>query len=160
MAIKIGMVGLHFPAIKYNVVTRLSDYQVNVDMPDSLYASEEVLRVDSLAVAQDSSFVRLADKVPLSAREQAAYATIDSTMKFEQAFQPTGFLARFLVEEEAEQVKEETEQVKEETEERAESSRWLGQIGLKPALAIRPGGWGASGAGGKTGSGRRAGGRR
>ena len=77
------------------MVTRLSDYQVNVDMPDSLYASEEVLRVDSLAVAQDSSFVRLADKVPLSAREQAAYATIDSTMKFEQAFQPTGFLARF-----------------------------------------------------------------
>ena len=134
MAIKIGMVGLHFPAIKYNVVTRLSDYQVNVDMPDSLYASEEVLRVDSLAVAQDSSFARLADKVPLSAREQAAYATIDSTMQFEQAFQPTGFLARFLVEEETEQVKEETEQVKEETEEQAGSSRWLGQIGLKPAL--------------------------
>ena len=134
MAIKIGMVGLHFPAIKYNVVTRLSDYQVNVDMPDSLYASEEVLRVDSLAVAQDSSFARLADKVPLSAREQAAYATIDSTMQFEQAFQPTGFLARFLVEEEAVQVKEETEQVKEETEEQAGSSRWLGQIGLKPAL--------------------------
>ena len=134
MAIKIGMVGLHFPAIKYNVVTRLSDYQVNVDMPDTLYASEEVLRVDSLAVAQDSSFVRLADKVPLSAREQAAYATIDSTMQFEQAFRPTGFLARFLVEEEAEQVKEETEQVKEETEEQAGSSRWLGQIGLKPVL--------------------------
>ena len=127
MAIKIGMVGLHFPAIKYNVVTRLSDYQVNVDMPDSLYASEEVLRVDSLAVAQDSSFARLADKVPLSAREQAAYATIDSTMQFERAFQPTGFLARFLVEEEAVQVKEETE-------EQAGSSRWLGQIGLKPAL--------------------------
>ena len=134
MEIKIGMVGLHFPAIKYNVVTRLSDYQVNVDMPDSLYASEEVLRVDSLAVAQDSSFARLADKVPLSAREQAAYATIDSTMQFEQAFQPTGFLARFLVEEEAVQVKEETEQVKEETEEQAGSSRWLGQIGLKPVL--------------------------
>ena len=134
MAIKIGMVGLHFPAIKYNVVTRLSDYQVNVDMPDSLYASEEVLRVDSLAVAQDSSFARLADKVPLSAREQAAYATIDSTMQFERAFRPTGFLARFLVEEEAVQVKGETEQVKEETEERAESSRWLGQIGLKPVL--------------------------
>ena len=110
MTVKISMVGLHFPAIKYNVITRLSDCQVNVDMPDSLYASEEVLRVDSLAVAQDSSFARLADKVPLSAREQAAYATIDSTMQFEQAFRPTGFLARLLVEEEAEQEKEETEQ--------------------------------------------------
>ena len=113
MAIKIGMVGLHFPALKYNAVTRLSDYQVNVDVPDSLYAREEVLRLDSLAVAQDSSFARLADQVPLSAREQAAYATIDSTMRFERAFQPTGFLARLLVKEQAEQ-----------TEERAESSRW------------------------------------
>ena len=131
MAIKISMVGLHFPAIKYNVVTRLDDYQVNVDLPDSLYASEEVLRVDSLAVAQDSSFARLADKVPLSAREQAAYATIDSTMRFEQAFQPTGFLARLLVREEVEQaeVQEEAEQA----EDRAESSRW-GSVNLKPAL--------------------------
>ena len=129
MAVKISMVGLHFPAIKYNVVTRLSDYQVNVDMPDTLYASEEVLRVDSLAVAQDSSFARLADKVPLSAREQAAYATIDSTMQFEKAFQPTGFLARLLVKEQTEETEERTEQ----PEGQAESSRWLG-IGLKPAL--------------------------
>ncbi len=151
MEIKIGMVGLHFPAIKYNVVTRLSDYQVNVDTPDSLYASEEVLRVDSLAVAQDSSFARLADKVPLSAREQAAYATIDSTMQFEQAFRPTGFLARFLVEEEAVQVKEETEQVKEETEEQAGSSRWLGQIGLKPVLRYDRVGGAHLGLGGKRG---------
>ena len=134
MAIKISMVGLHFPAIKYNVVTRLSDYQVNVDMPDSLYASEKVLQVDSLAVVQDSSFVRLADKVPLSAREQAAYATIDSTMQFEKAFQPTGFLARLLMKEEAGETGERTEQKKKKTAEQAKSSSWLGQIGLKPAL--------------------------
>ena len=129
MAVKISTVGLHFPAIKYNVITRLSDCQVNVDMPDSLYVSEQVLRVDSLAVAQDSSFARLADKVPLSAREQAAYATIDSTMQFEKAFQPTGFLARLLVKEQAEETEERTEQAKE----RVESSRW-GSVNLKPAL--------------------------
>lgn len=133
MAVKISTVGLHFPAIKYNVITRLSDCQVNVDMPDSLYASEEVLRVDSLAVAQDSSFVRLADKVPLSAREQAAYATIDSTMQFEKAFQPTGFLARLLIKEQAEETGERTEPKKKKTEVRMEPSRW-GSISLKPAL--------------------------
>ena len=130
MAVKISMVGLHFPAIKYDVVTRLSDYQVNVDMPDTLYASEEVLRVDSLAVAQDSSFARLTDKVPLSAREQAAYATIDSTMQFENAFRPTGFLARLLLKDQGEETEERTKQ----SEGQAESSRWLGQIGLKPVL--------------------------
>ena len=135
MEIKVSTVGLHFPAIKYNVITRLSDYQVNVDMPDTLYASEQVLRVDSLAVAQDSSFVRLADKVPLSAREQAAYTTIDSTMKFEQAFKPTGFLARLLIKEQAEEgeTKERAKQGKEKTEGQAKSSRW-GSVNLKPAL--------------------------
>ena len=96
MAVKISMVGLHFPAIKYDVITRLSDYQVNVDMPDTLYASEEVLRVDSLAVAQDSSFARLADKVPLSAREQAAYATIDSTMQFGKGLPADGVSRSFV----------------------------------------------------------------
>ena len=133
MAVKISTVGLHFPAIKYNVITRLSDCQVNVEMPDSLYASEEVLRVDSLAVAQDSSFVRLADKVPLSAREQAAYATIDSTMQFEKAFQPTGFLARLLMKEQTEETEERTEKGKKKTGVRVEPSRW-GSINLKPAL--------------------------
>ena len=140
------------------MVTRLSDYQVNVDMPDTLYASEQVLRVDSLAVAQDSSFARLADKVPLSAREQAAYATIDSTVKLEQAFKPTGFLARLLVREQAEETEERKEPKKKKTEGSAKSSR-LGQLGLKPALRYdrvggahlglegsrslgrRPGGW-------------------
>ena len=150
MAVKISTVGLHFPTIKYNVVTRLSDYQVNVDMPDTLYASEEVLRVDSLAVAQDSSFARLADKVPLSAREQAAYATIDSTVKLEQAFKPTGFLARLLVKEQAEETEERKEQNKKKTEGSAKSSR-LGQLGLKPALRYDRVGGGASGAGGGAG---------
>ena len=131
MAIKISMVGLHFPKIKYSAVTRLSDYQVNVEMPDSLYASEEILRVDSLAVAQDSSFARLADKVPLSAREQAAYATIDSTVQLEKAFQPTGFLARLLMKRGSgrdggrdEEANENRQQEK--TEVRVEPSRWLG----------------------------------
>ena len=94
--IKIGMVGLHFPLAKFNAVTRLADYQVNVDLPDTLYAGEEVLLVDSLAVLQDSTFTRLADKVPLSGRERAAYAAIDSTMHPALAFKPTGFLARFV----------------------------------------------------------------
>ena len=135
MAIKIGTIGLHFPAIKYNAVTRLSDYQVNVELPDSLYASEEVLQVDSLAVAQDSSFVRLADKVPLSAREQAAYATIDSTVQLEKVFQPTGFIARLLMKEQEGETGERTEQGKnkKKTEEQAKPSRW-GAVNLKPTL--------------------------
>ena len=97
MEVGIGMVGLRFPTAAFTSLTRLDDYEVNVDLPDSLYAGEEVLRVDSLAVARDSTFARLADKVPLSEREREAYATIDSTLRLERAFRPSGFLARLLI---------------------------------------------------------------
>lgn len=134
MKAKIGTIGLHFPWIRYNVITRLSNYRVNVDIPDSLYAGKEVLRVDSLSVAQDSSFSRLAEKVPLSAREQAAYATIDSTLQFKEAFRPTGFLARFIVNGETGQTEKEREERTKRTEERAAPSRWLSKIRLQPVL--------------------------
>ena len=94
---EIGMVGLRFPAAGFTSLTRLDDYEVNADLPDSLYAGEEVLRVDSVAVARDTTFARLADKVPLSDREREAYAAIDSTVRLERAFRPTGVLARLLI---------------------------------------------------------------
>ena len=136
MKVKVGVVGLHFPAARFNLVTRLGEYEINVDMPDSLYAGEEVLRVDSLAVAQDSSFARLADKVPLSAREETAYAAIDSTLRFERAFRPTGFLARFLVPEPGKKGSEPEEErpVRPGTEKREGRSRLPGLAGLNPEL--------------------------
>ena len=99
MEVEVGIVGLRFPTAAFASLTRLDDYEVNVDLHDSLYASEEVLRVDSLAVARDSTFAGLADKVPLSEREREAYATIDSTLRLEGAFRPSGFLARLLIRE-------------------------------------------------------------
>ena len=95
--VEIGMVGLRFPAAGFTSLTRLDDYEVNVDLPDSLYAGDAPMRVDTLAVARDSTFARLADKVPLSDREREAYAVIDSTLRLELAFRPTGLLARLLI---------------------------------------------------------------
>ena len=136
MKVKVGMAGLRFPAARFNQVTRLGEYEVNVDMPDSLYAGEEVLRVDSLAVARDSTFARLADKVPLSEREKEAYASIDSTLVFERAFRPTGFLARFLLPEPGEERSEPPEKphARGEPENRVGRSRVPGLAGLKPEL--------------------------
>jgi hypothetical protein len=45
--IRIGMIGLHFPEIGVQGVTRLANYQVNVDVPDSLYVHESTVRVDT-----------------------------------------------------------------------------------------------------------------
>ena len=131
MKVKVGVAGLRFPAARFKQVTRLGEYEVNAGMPDSLYAGEQVLRVDSLAVARDSTFARLADKVPLSAREERAYATIDSTLRFERAFRPTGFLARFLVREPREKEGEPPGKPRREPE---KGSRLPGLAGLKPEL--------------------------
>jgi hypothetical protein len=93
--IKIGMTGLQFPIIKYNQLSHLTNYQINVLLPDSLYKKKKVVSVDSLSVKQDTLFSSKSHVIPLTVRETEAYATIDSTMTLEKAFQPTGFLARF-----------------------------------------------------------------
>ena len=135
MKVKVGVAGLRFPAARFRQVTRLGEYEVNVDMPDSLYAGEEVLQVDSLAVARDSSYAMLADKVPLSAREEEAYASIDSTLQFERAFRPRGFLARFLMPEPGEGESGSPEPRARPGPEQGEGrSRVSGLAGLRPEL--------------------------
>ena len=95
MQAKIDMVGLSFPLIQATFLTRLTNYEVNIDVPDSIYAGEE-LQVDTLAVEQDSLFNTYLDRIPLTAREVEAYETLDSTWTPEMAFKPTGFLTRFM----------------------------------------------------------------
>ncbi len=91
--IKIGILGLQFPRIKYKRITALSDYQVNIPLPDSLYQKEKVLIVDSLSLARDTLFTANKVSVPLTHVEEAAYESLDSTMTLRKAFKPTGFLA-------------------------------------------------------------------
>ncbi|MDX1586035.1 MAG: DUF5686 family protein [Balneolaceae bacterium] len=98
--IKIKMVGLEFPLIQFRQLSRITDYRVNVPLPDSLYAGDNMFAVDSTTINSDSLFNRNLDTVPLSDDEQEAYATLDSTATLEKAFKPTGFLARFVEEDE------------------------------------------------------------
>ncbi len=94
--IKISMVGLDFPMIKFKQVSRITNYEVNSSLPDSLYADDEVLTVDSTTVSSDTLLTKQLDTIPLSVEEEEAYATIDSTSSLEDAFKPSGFLARFV----------------------------------------------------------------
>jgi len=91
--IKIGIFGLQFPRIYYKRITALSNYQVNIPLPDSLYQTEKILRVDSLSLAQDTLFTANKVQIPLTHDEETAYESLDSTMTLEKAFKPTGFLA-------------------------------------------------------------------
>lgn len=97
MVLNVGFSGLlTFPTIHIDQVSRFTDYQVNVPLPDSLYAEDDYLVVDSVAVTRDTLLTSQDGVVPLSAREEVAYASIDSTMGLEKAFMPTGLLARFV----------------------------------------------------------------
>lgn len=94
--IKISLLGLNFPRMKFRQLSKVSDYQVNVPLPDSLYQKDALIAVDSSAISSDSLKVTSIERVPLSEEEQQAYATLDSTQTLEKAFKPTGFLARFI----------------------------------------------------------------
>lgn len=93
--IRVGVVGLHVPNVGFRALTRLSAYEVDVDLPPALYAGERSVTTDSASVRADTAFALGEGRVPLSARERAAYAAIDSTKSLAEAFRPTGFLARF-----------------------------------------------------------------
>lgn len=100
--VKISMVGLNFPMIKFKQLSRLTNYQVNVPLPDSLYKKEDVFSVDSTTIGTDSLITKRLDAVPLSKKEELAYATLDSSMTLEKAFKPSGFLAGFVNDDEGE----------------------------------------------------------
>lgn len=94
--IKVGFTGLQFPAISYSQLSHLNDYQINIDLPDSLYQEEKIFSIDSTSLDADTLFVKSPEVVPLSTEEETAYDTLDSTMTIAKAFEPTGFLSRFV----------------------------------------------------------------
>lgn len=95
--IKFGFPGLQFPAINFTQLSRITNYEVNTTVPDSLFRVDRRIVVDTLSVAASGSESRIAlMRVPLDDREQIAYETVDSTQTLEKAFQPTGALARFI----------------------------------------------------------------
>jgi hypothetical protein len=93
---------LSFPAFRIEQVSRLSDYEVNAALPDSLYdegeetvqaadlGEEDAAPGDSLIAAQEAAVV------PLPPEEVRAVSEIDSTQTLEQAFAPSGLLAELL----------------------------------------------------------------
>jgi len=91
--VKISMVGLDFPLIKFNQLSRITNYQVNTSLPDSLYQNDNQLSVDSTTIGSDSLIHKQVDTIPLSVDEEEAYAKIDSSTTLEEAFKPSGFLS-------------------------------------------------------------------
>ena len=92
---------LSFPTFRIRQLSRISDYAMDVEIPDSLYADERLMQVDEEAVAADTLLDQEGIGVPLEEPERMAYASIDSTLTFERAFAPSGMLARYVEAEES-----------------------------------------------------------
>lgn len=94
--LKIKMVGLEFPLFKFSQSARITGYEVNVPLPDSLYGEEKrSVIVDSTTIAQpDSVYFDKIDTIPLTESENVAYTKLDSSKSISNAFKPKGFLAR------------------------------------------------------------------
>lgn len=90
-SIKIGIIGLDFPLIRFRQVSQITDYRVNEPLPAGIFEQESPFITSYPRLSERPEEMRL----PLSEEEQQAYATIDSTQTLDKAFQPTGFLARF-----------------------------------------------------------------
>ena len=84
---------LTFPPIKVRQISRLSDFEVNISLPDSLFESDSiVVEADSLSRLEVRPVQTVG--VPLTQEETEAYASIDSTMTLEKAYEPSGIVAR------------------------------------------------------------------
>lgn len=95
--IKIGFPGLQFPPINFFQLSRLTNYEVNIPLPDSLYQIERRIVVDTLSIRSDQTYLsRSGIRIPLDERETSAYTALDSTQTLEKAFRPTGALSRFV----------------------------------------------------------------
>lgn len=94
--IKVGMVGLQFPHIKYTHIAGLNNYQINVDLPDTLYRSERTYILDSASLKKENQFDSTSILIPFSDREDSAYRNIKRGDSFSKAFKPTGALARMV----------------------------------------------------------------
>lgn len=92
--VRVGMVGLRFPPFLFQQTSRISDYQVNIALPDSIYQKDDVFtRADSTFIMEREGEI---EAIPLTSEESTAYETVDSSRTFEEAFKPEGFLARMV----------------------------------------------------------------
>lgn len=94
--LEIGFPGFRIPEIRFDLVSSIREYEVNIAVPDSIFGTQRRLTrlTEPERARLNRSFELEPEAIPLSEAERLAYETIDSTKTISDAFQPTGFLAR------------------------------------------------------------------
>jgi hypothetical protein len=88
-SISIRLAGMTLPAIGMDKDVVVYDYTINPVMADSIRTMKTV-SFDSSSNRFDSTFWRQTNVLPLTAEQETAYGTLDSTQTLESKFKPKG----------------------------------------------------------------------
>lgn len=91
-SVQVGIVGLSMPRIGFEQTSTIYEYQINSELPDSVFTKRPVTSLEE-STTFDSTFWAANEVLPLTAEEQAAYGSIDSTQTLDKQFAPSGPLA-------------------------------------------------------------------
>ncbi len=85
----ISIMGISFPTFGIERDVVIYDYRINPEFADTIQRMNR-LTIDSASVRYDSSFWAANDVLPLTAEQDSAYRTLDSTQTLEKKFAPKG----------------------------------------------------------------------
>jgi hypothetical protein len=88
----VSLIGFTLPRIAIEQTSSIYDYSLNIQIPDSVLGKPRVSS-DSSATRFDSTFWNDHDVLPLTAKEQTAYTSLDSSQTLDKQFEPKGPLA-------------------------------------------------------------------
>jgi len=89
---EIGVLGFSIPRITFQQTSVIYGYEINAALPDSIFQKPR-FSVDSLSVRSDTTLWQDVRVLPLSPRQEKAYAELDSTQTLDVQFQPGGMTA-------------------------------------------------------------------
>ena len=87
--VTLSIPGFTFPRINLTQTSVISDYAINIPIPDSIFKRPRLV-VDSSATRVDSSYWSANIVLPLDSLESRAYRTLDSTQRLDVQFRPGG----------------------------------------------------------------------
>lgn len=90
----VGIIGFSIPAIGFSQNSVITNYRINEPIPDSIFQKPRLV-IDSSATVYDSTLWASPSVLPLTAEEQQAYATLDSTQSLDIQFRPGGIAMTF-----------------------------------------------------------------
>ncbi len=89
--VEVGLGPIRIPRIGFSQTSVIFDYDMNAEIPDSIFVREEsVVQLPNASII-DSTFWQENEVLPMTGEEEYAYATLDSTQVLEVLFAPPGF---------------------------------------------------------------------